>query len=126
MAAVVLDTSVVIALINENDAHHQSAVKATSLKNQYVISAVTLSEALIAPYRVSPKVGQEYQKLIMSSVDGVISVDDQIAVLGARIRAEKKLSLPDALISATAQVMKAQLWSCDHALVKAHAGGKRV
>lgn len=126
MATVVLDTSVVIALLNENDLHHESAVQATSVKHQYLISAVTLSEALIAAFRNSSKVGQHYQRLIIDSVDRVIAVDDQVAVLGAKVRADKKLSLPDALISATAQIMKAQLWSCDLALVKAHSGAKRV
>jgi predicted nucleic acid-binding protein len=122
VATVVLDTSVLIALFKEDDLHHASAVKATFAKNQYLISAVTLSEALIAQCRINPRSGREQYLLISQAIKRIISVDEEIAVLGSQIRAEKNLSLPDALISATAQKFKAQLWSCDRELVQAHSG----
>ena len=122
MAAVVLDTSVLIALFRSDDPHHESAVKATSERNQYLISAITLSEALISPFRINPQSGQKYYQLVSKTLHRIISVDEEIATLGAQIRAENKLSLPDALISATAYIKKAQLWSCDRDLVKLHKG----
>ncbi len=122
MATVILDTSVLIALFKTTDPHHIAAVKATSVKNEYIISTVTLSEALIAEFRISPSRGREQHLLISKVFQKIVSVDEEIAVLGSQIRAEKKLSLPDALISATAQKLKTQLWSCDQALVNAHRG----
>ena len=56
----------------------------------------------------------------------VIPTDEEIAVLAADLRAEKNLSLPDALISATAYKLKAQLWSCDRSLVKSHIGAIQI
>ena len=122
MASVVLDTSVLIALFRIDDPHHESAVKATSARNEYSISAITLSEALISPFRISSQSGQKYHQLVSKTLHQIISVDEEIALLGAQIRAENKLSLPDALISATAYIKKAQLWSCDRDLVKSHRG----
>ena len=126
MATVVLDTSVLIALFKADDSHHASAVKATSAKNEYLISAVTLSEALIAAFRISQQAGRKQEQLITRSMNRVISIDEEIAMHGAQIRAEKNLSLPDALISATAYKSKAQLWSCDRELVKAHKGAVQI
>lgn len=126
MAAIVLDTSVLIALFKADDVHHQPAVKATSAKHDYHISAVTLSEALVAAFRISPQMGRRHLQLIMKAIDKVIPTDAEIAALAAEIRAEKNLSMPDALISATAQKFKAQLWSCDRSLVKAHTGAVQI
>lgn len=122
MATIVLDTSVLIALFKSDDPHHDSAVKATSVRNEYLISAITLSEALISPFRINPQSGQKYHQLVSKTLHQIISVDEGIAALGAQIRAENNLSLPDALISATAYTKKAQLWSCDRDLVKSHKG----
>ena len=122
MASVVLDTSVLIALFRIDDPHHESAVKATSARNEYSISAITLSEALISPFRINSQSGQKYYQLVSKTLHQIISVDEEIALLGAQIRADNKLSLPDALISATAYSKKAQLWSCDRDLIKSHRG----
>jgi len=126
VATVVLDTSVLIALMKADDSHHESAVKATSAKNVYLISAVTLSEALVAAFRRSPQTGRKHHQLITKSVDQVVPIDAEIGFIAAEIRAEKNLTMPDALISATAQKTKAQLWSCDRALVKAHKGAMQI
>lgn len=120
MAAIVLDTSVLIALFKSEDPHHESAVKATSVRNEYYISAITLSEALISPFRINLQTGQKHHQLIAKTLQEIIPIDEEIATLGAQIRAEKKLSLPDALVSATAYTKRAQLWSCDRDLVKSH------
>jgi len=122
VATVVLDSSVLIALLSESDLHHAAAVKATRAKHEYMISAITLSEALISPFRTSSKLGNQIRQAIEKSVHRVIDIDSAIAALGAQVRAEKKMLLPDALISATATQIGGQLWSCDRALVKAHKG----
>jgi predicted nucleic acid-binding protein len=107
VAAVVLDTSVLIALFKSDDPHHSAAVQATSVRNEF---------------RMSSRFGHEQRILISKVFQKIISVDEDIAVLGSQIRAERNLSLPDALISATAQKFKAQLWSCDRELVRVHRG----
>ena len=122
MARVILDSSVLIALLSESDLHHSAAKKATAINHQYSISAITLSEVLIAPFRLSPKIASTTQHSITQSVEQIVAIDSTIASLGASIRADKKISLPDALISATATSLNAQLWTCDRALAKAHKG----
>ena len=126
MATVVLDTSVLIALLKNADTHHQSAVKATSVRNEYLISAVTLGEALISAFRINEKSGRTRHQLISTVVNQIVPIDEEIAIHAAQIRAEKNLSLADALISATAYKSKAQLWSCDRELVKAHKGAVQI
>ena len=126
MAKVVLDSSVLIALLDPKDAHHEAAVRVTSAKNDYLISAITLSESLIAPYKISQSVGDSIKKQIMTLFSGIVAIDEKIAAEAARIRAANKISLPDAIISATAEANKAQLWSCDNGLVKSHKGSKFI
>ena len=126
MAAVVLDTSVLIALLKIDDLHHESAVKATSVRNEYLISAVTLSEALISAFRINEQSGRSRHQLITKVVSRIVPADEEIAINAAQIRVEKNLSLADALISATAHKVKAQLWSCDRALVKSHTGAIKI
>ena len=122
MAKVVLDSSVLIALLSNSDVHHGAAVKATSTKNLYAISAVSLSEALIAPFRDGVKTGQEVRQVIKKSMNQIIEIDEEIATLAAQIRAERSLLLPDALICATASRINAQLWTFDRSLAKIHKG----
>lgn len=126
MATVVLDTSVLIALFKEDDRHHKSAVQATSAKNVYLISSVTLCEALVAAFRLNQHHGNQHNLLIRKTMDRIVPIDEAIAVRAAEIRAEKNLSLPDSIISATADILKAKLWSCDRALVKAHLGALQI
>jgi predicted nucleic acid-binding protein len=126
VAAVVLDTSVLIALLKIDDLHHESAVKATSVRNEYLISAVTLSEALISAFRINEQSGRSRHQLITKVVSRIVPADEEIAINAAQIRVEKNLSLADALISATAHKVKAQLWSCDRALVKSHTGAIKI
>jgi len=122
VARIVLDSSVVIALLMDTDQHHGAAFDATLKQHQYVISAITLSEALISPFRTSRKAGERVRHVIESSMHQIIDIDMDIAILAAQIRADKNLKMPDALISATATNTKARLWTCDRALAKAHEG----
>ncbi|WP_422687769.1 type II toxin-antitoxin system VapC family toxin [Candidatus Planktophila dulcis] len=126
MATIVLDTSVLIALLKSGDTHHQSAVKATSVRNEYLISAVTLGEALISAFRINEQSGRRRHQLIAKVVSQIVPIDEEIAIHAAQIRAEKNLSLADALISATSYKKKAQLWSCDRDLVKLHRGALQI
>ena len=122
MARVVLDSSVLIALLSPTDQHHQSVRRALTSKHQYLISTLTLTETLIAPNRISTVLAQQILMAIKNAVHDVINIDSEIAMLAAQIRATSNISLPDALISATATATKSQLWTCDKALGKVHKG----
>lgn len=120
MARVVLDSSILIALFSSTDPHHQATMKALSTKNEYLISAITLTEALISPYRRSEADGKSMHGAITKSVNQVVEINSEIANSAAMQRAKFNLSLPDAIISSTATKTRSQLWTCDRALAKAH------
>ncbi len=125
MTLILLDTSVVIALRKSDDAHHQSAVDAlSSHKGEVSIAAITLTESLIQPMRRSGAKGREAVLAIADAVDHIYDFTMPIAVKTAEIRSQQNLTVADAMISATAIAHKAQLWTCDAGLAKAHKGAR--
>ncbi len=114
MGRLVLDTSVLIALNDSTDAHHESvSSKIAAHRGQFFISAVTLAEVLVVPYRFGASIGQSHSRDISMQVDGVLAVDSEIAQRAAQIRAQGAISMIDALIIATAITARATLWTCD-------------
>jgi predicted nucleic acid-binding protein len=126
VARVVLDSSVLIALISPNDIHHDAAIRATSAKHQYLISAVTLSESLVIPFRTSAKTAERIRTTIEKAVAAVVPINADIATLGAQARAISNLKMPDALISATATYEKSELWTFDKTLASTHKGARLI
>lgn len=125
MKVILLDTSVVIALRKSDDAHHQSAVEAlASYNGDVAIAAITLTESLIQPMRRSGAKGREAVLAIAEAVDHIYDFTTPIAIKTAEIRSTHNLTVADAMISATALAHKAQLWTCDSALAKAHKGAR--
>jgi predicted nucleic acid-binding protein len=54
-------------------------------------------------------------------------VDEKVAFLAGQIRAATKaIQTPDALISATAILAKAELWTFDQKLAKNHPGARLI
>ena len=124
MARVVLDSSVVIALTNPSDLHHEAAVVATSAVNQYLLSVISVSEALVTPHRISRSAFLKVEKFIHSAFSEIIPITTSISGEIASIRALTNLKLPDAIISATATREKAVLWTFDKKLALAHPKSK--
>jgi predicted nucleic acid-binding protein len=127
MARVILDSSVLIALFNDFDAHHQNVIKAIGeeANNQYFISAITFSESLVHAFR--NKEAEKVKENILRAVDGVIDVDTEIAEIAASMRALKKsISAPDAFISASAQAGGLTLWTTDRALAGVTPGSRLI
>lgn len=123
MGRVVLDSSVLIALYNRNDLHHGIVLtKFGSESNQYEISAIGLMETLVAPFADGPGTSDRVLAAIDGSIAVIHPVTERIAVAAAKIRAKTKMRVPDAIISATATLAEAQLWTLDRRLAKAHKG----
>ncbi|MEK6649193.1 MAG: PIN domain-containing protein [Actinomycetota bacterium] len=123
MGRVVLDSSVLIALYNRNDLHHGIVLtKFGSESNQYEISAIGLMETLVAPFADGPGTSDRVLTAIDGSIAVIHPVTERIAVAAAKIRAKTKMKVPDAIISATATLVGAQLWTLDRRLAKAHKG----
>lgn len=123
MAGVILDSSVLLAILNPGDLHHGAAVNQLRGKSDsFSISAITLVETLIYAFRQSPSAGQRYKASIDRAIKEIVPVDEKVALEAAKIRARTQLKVPDALISATATLTGARLWTLDQRLAKAHKG----
>lgn len=122
MGLILLHSSVLIAILNPADRHHQIAIDSYQAKDQYLISALSLTEVLPAAIRAST--GEAVKIKLAQVIKEVIALTAEIAQAAAAIRAASELKTPDAIISATAAAYKAQLWTCDDKLAKAHEGAR--
>lgn len=110
MALTVLDTSVLIALLDASDVHHQTARASLSAHadDDLRIPAHLLAEALVHPVRAGKE--REARRLIAGLDIAVDPIDEEMAVAAARQRAAhgSALRMPDALVLAYADVQKAR------------------
>lgn len=110
MALTAIDTSVLIALLDPGDLHHQAARDALDAHadDDLRIPAHTLAEALVHPARAGKD--REARRLIARLEIAVDPVDEAIAVAAAKLRAAHggALRMPDALVLAYADVRKAK------------------
>ena len=114
MGTVVLDTSVVVALFDPNDAHFllaQEAVRAHAGSDpDYVVSVIVLAESLVGAARMGTAGLAHARKAIVEAFGGCREVDMQVALAASVLRAQHAwLRLPDALILATAQIERADV-----------------
>jgi predicted nucleic acid-binding protein len=109
VALTALDASVLIALLDPRDVHHQAAREAldTHAEDDLRIPAHTLAEALVHPMRAGKD--REARRLIAALEIAIDPVDEPIAVAAARLRARhgSALRMPDALVIAYADIRKA-------------------
>jgi predicted nucleic acid-binding protein len=108
VALVVLDASVVIALLDATDAFHLAAKNELDLHADadLMIPASAYSESLVGPAKRG-QVATIKKSLARLAIE-VSPITDQIAERAADIRAQHSgLRLPDALVVATGLVLKA-------------------
>jgi predicted nucleic acid-binding protein len=122
MGLVLFDSSVLIALINPSDEHHTVAINSYDPHSILIASALSVTEVL--PQAISAGKEKAFWSHLGPYMQKVIEVDLEIASLAARLRAELKLKTPDAIISATARVHSAQLWTFDSKLAKVTPGAR--
>jgi predicted nucleic acid-binding protein len=108
----VLDASVVLALLDPQDALHQAA--ATVLREhraegvRFALPASVLAEVLIGVARIGDQALEQRREQIVAAFGPPVALDESIAVNAARLRAtHRSLRLPDAVVLATAQVVDA-------------------
>ena len=127
MGEIILDSSVVIALLNSSDKHHLAAKSAIEGSNSiFKISILTVSETLVKASGVSESRKKELLADLSAAFAPFYPFDLEVAVLATTLRAKSPLRLPDAIISATATVNSAELWSCDARLATVHKGARLI
>lgn len=110
MGVAVVDASVLIATIDNEDPHHERAtweLKAARQQHRLALPAVAFSEALVVPYRTSQSDGRGVEEALRR-LGRVEPVTDMIASRAAQLRAKRRIKLPDALILATAVELRVQ------------------
>lgn len=112
MGTVVLDASVVLALLDPQDAHHRAATAALREHRaegaRFALPASVLAEVLVGVARIDDQALKQRRDQIVAAFGHPVSLDESIAVNAARLRAtHRSLRLPDAIVLATAQVLDA-------------------
>jgi predicted nucleic acid-binding protein len=124
MGLVLLDSSFLIALANSDDQHHLRAVATYKPEHRYTISAITVTEVMAGA--TTAKSEEETWNQLNRFIAQIHPVDGETARLAARTRLTKGLKTPDAIISATAIVQQAELWTFDGQLAKATPGAHHL
>ena len=112
----VLDASVLIALLDEQDAGRpvaRAAIEESKRDHDLLIPVTAFSESIVAPYRRSRRDGQRAEAAL-TALGSLMEVTRDIASRAAQLRATRSIKLPDALILATAmQVAADQVLTLD-------------
>ena len=113
MGLTVLDAGVVIAILDGSDAHHTAAVSAVAAvrerRDEIVLPVSAYAEARVAPSRNGPQAIEAFDGFIDEMPVRVEPASRAIGAAAAEFRARfgPSLKLPDALVVATAHVLKA-------------------
>ena len=111
---IVLDAGVVIAVLDATDVHHQAAREALSAALldpvELVLPASAYAEVLVAPSRAGAAAVATVDAFIDGLPARIEPTSRAIAASAAALRARhgSALRLPDALVIATAEVLRAE------------------
>lgn len=100
----VLDSSVLIALLDEKDVGRpvaRAAVDTSKRDHDMLIPITAFSESIVAPYRRSLQDGQRAEAAL-AALGNLLDVTRDIGSRAAQLRATRQIKLPAALVLATA------------------------
>lgn len=110
MGLIVLDAGVLIGVLDRNDAHHLPATAALRAAEESLsrlaLPVSALAEILVGPTRRGPEAVAVVDGLIAALTIDLVVIDEQVARQAAFLRVESGLRLPDALVVATAIVIR--------------------
>jgi predicted nucleic acid-binding protein len=121
VAALILDASVLIGLLDTADAHHNRAIEDTEAadgaERELLTPASAYSEALVAFARAS-RLGDAREALAAMGI-AVAPLTATMAERAAELRAQHEgLRLPDAIVLACARELDCELLSYDRRLAR--------
>jgi predicted nucleic acid-binding protein len=122
MTKLILDADVLIGALDEHDPHHTRARELFTRwhhdQGQVVISAVNLTEVLVAPSSDTSKLTAARRAISALGVT-VHQPSEAVAVEAARLRQRYPVSLPDGYCLATAKHSNSTLASFDQKILRA-------
>jgi predicted nucleic acid-binding protein len=121
MGAVVLDSSLLLGLLDAADTHHRTALDAvaaaTDADEEIILPASVLPEVLVGAARQGPAVRDSLEHRLLASVDRLHPIDRDVAVHAADVRAaHRAVRLPDAPVVATGRALGAAVLTVDRRL----------
>lgn len=113
MGTVVLDASVVLGLLDPEDALHRAAARAVRRHRaagaKLALPASVLAEVLVGAARRGEEELDTRRRQLLAAFGPPLPADEAVAVAAAALRARHRtLRLPDAFVLATAEVAAAQ------------------
>ena len=113
MGSIVLDSSILLGLMDTGDAHHAAAARRvidhTAAGGLFTLPAIVLAEILVGEARRGHPAVQKRHQQVDTMFGPVRPVDEKVALEAARLRAKhRSLRMPDALVIATGIVDKAE------------------
>jgi predicted nucleic acid-binding protein len=119
-----IDADVLIGALDSNDAHHaqsrQWLTECRARQDTVAISAINLTEALIAPAADARTLTIARQAIAALGIEVQVP-NEAIAIDAARLRGRHPISLPDAYCLATARHTKATVATYDQTMLRAAA-----
>ncbi len=115
MGLTVLDASVIIAVLDADDPHHETASVALrarlDARDTLVVPVSAYAEALVGPFRRGPAAVHALDAFLEALPAGIQPATRAAAHQAARLRAEhgSRLRLPDAFVIAAALELSADL-----------------
>lgn len=118
MGITVLDAGTIIGVTDALDAHHETSSAALQRAldtDALIVPASVYAEVLVMPIRRDGQAGKDRLDDFLARLPARIEpISAEIAAQAARLRAQyQKLRLPDALVIATAQVLKGTVLTTD-------------
>jgi predicted nucleic acid-binding protein len=109
VGAVVLDSSVLLGLLDVKDAHHSAATAVVReirrRRQRVIVPAIVVAEVLVSAARLGQEAMATTEAFVATIADEVAAVDWAVARAAAVLRASHPaIRLPDALVLATGQV----------------------
>lgn len=121
MGVAVLDSSVLIGVLDASDAHHQAGLaalrRAVDAGDELLVPAVAYAEVLVGAIRQAGEGGRTTVDALLSALPAsVVPIEAAFAAAAANLRARHaRLKLPDALVIATALARRgSRIVTADH------------
>jgi len=128
VGALILDASVLIALLDSEDSHHEAAVEAVErddLAARELITPASAYSAAVVAFARADRL-DEARNAIAGMGISVTPMTTEIAERAASLRAQHEtLRLPDAIVLATALDLEGELMTYDHRLAKLSVARER-